>query len=412
MVLLKYNRHWEKGFKYPYTRKREIFNELLKHIEERQIVEVVGLRRTGKTTLLFQIINYLLEKGANPFSLCYFTFDEEMSTIDGLLETFSHQTQMDFKNEKVYIFLDEIQKLTDFQNQLKIYYDLYPNLKFFISGSTSLFIKKKTQESLAGRIISFFLPPLNFKEYLHFKEKEEILEKLSVFGQEIEKEFEMFLESQFIETINMKESAARKEYLISVIRKIIFEDIPRNFSVSNPEILWRIVQIVGQNPGITIDYQGLSREIGISNKTLSAYFFYLAESFLMKKIFNFSRNLLTSEKKLKKFYLASPSFSAAISDFIERGKLVENFVISLKDYRFFWRDAYKHEVDFISVEDKKIIPVEVKYKEKVSEKELKNLFIFSKRFKPLKIILLSKILEESRIKLKNIEIDQKPIYFI
>ena len=132
----------------------------------------------------------------------------------------------------------------------------------------------------------------------------------------------------------------------------------------------------------------------------------------MKKIFNFSRNLLTSEKKLKKFYLASPSFSAAISDFIERGKLVENFVISLKDYRFFWRDAYKHEVDFISVEDKKIIPVEVKYKEKVSEKELKNLFIFSKRFKPLKIILLSKILEESRIKLKNIEIDQKPIYFI
>jgi hypothetical protein len=410
--LLKYNRHWEKTFNYPFPKKREIFALLLKSLEKRQIVELIGLRRTGKTTLLFQIINYLLARHTNPFSIWYFTFDEEKIKLTELFQNFSRQTQSDFKKEKIYIFLDEIQKLPDFQNQLKVYYDLYPNLKFFISGSTSLFIKKKTQESLVGRIISFSLSPLNFSEYLYFKEKTEILRKPLVFKNEIEKEFEIFLESQFIESILIKETNERKDYFISIMKKIIFEDIPQIFPVENPEILWRILKIVAQNPGILIDYQGFSKEVGISNKTLSAYFFYLEEAFLVKKIYNFSRNLITSEKKLKKFYLVSPSFSWALTDFMDKGKLAENFVLSLKNYKFFWRDPYKHEIDFVEVENKGIIPVEVKYKEDIREKELRNFLFFSKRFKQKKAILLKKTLEEKKIKIKNLEIKETPIYFI
>lgn len=410
--LLKYNRHWEKAFKYPFPKKRQTFDLLLKSLEKKQIVELIGLRRTGKTTLLFQIINHLLAHRTDPFSIWYFTFDEEKIKLTDLFQNFSRQTQSDFKKEKVYIFLDEIQKLSDFQNQLKVYYDLYPNLKFFISGSTSLFIKKKTQESLVGRIISFYLSPLDFREYLYFKEKSEILRKPLVFKTEIEKEFEIFLESQFIESIFIKEKNERKDYFISIMKKIIFEDIPQIFPVENPEILWRILKIVAQNPGVLIDYQGFSKEIGISNKTLSSYFYYLEEAFLVKKIFNFSRNLITSEKKLKKFYLASPSFSWALSDFVDKGKLVENFVLSLKNYKFFWRDPYKHEIDFVDVENKEITPIEVKYKEDIREKELKNFLFFSKRFKQKKAILLKKTLDEKKIKIKNLEIKETPLYFV
>jgi hypothetical protein len=410
--MLKYNRHWEKGFKYPFPKKREICDTLLGYWDERQIVELVGLRRVGKTTLFFQIINHILEEGINPFSIWYFTFDEETPNLEELFNIFSYQTRVDFKGEKVYIFLDEIQKLPNFQNQLKVYYDLYPNLKFFISGSTSLFIKKKTQESLAGRVFSFFLTPLNFREYLYFKEKSHILDKPFAFGQEIEKEFEIFLESQFIEAIEMKEPLKRKEYLISIIKKIIFEDIPLTFPVENPEILWRVVQIIGQNPGVVIDYQSLSREIGISNKTLSSYFYYLEESFLLKKIYNFSRNMLTSEKKLKKFYLSSPSFCTALSDFVEKGKLVENLVISLRNYRFFWRDSYKHEVDFIFVENSEIIPIEIKYKEKLFEKEFKNIFIFARKYKCPKAIYFRKNLKEEKLMFQDLLVEEKPIYFI
>ena len=410
--LLKYNPHWEKQFQYPYPKKRGIFDVLLNTISRRQIVEIVGLRRTGKTTILFQLINSLLNKDVNPYSILYFTFDEEISTLDDLLQVFSLQTQIDFKKEQVFIFLDEIQKLPNFQNQLKIYYDLYPNLKFFISGSTSLFLKKKTQESLAGRIISFYLPPLDFKEYLRFKDKSEVLEKPLVFEREIEKEFTIFLKSQFIESIFLKDLREKKEYLASIVKKIIFEDIPQFFPVNNPEILWQLTKIIAQYPGLFINYQSLSKKIGVSNKRISAYLFYLEESFLVKKVYNFSRNLLTSEKKLKKFYLASPSLSWALSDFVNKGQLVENLVLSLGDYKFFWRDAYQHEVDFIKVQDSKIIPIEVKSKKDIEKKDLKSLMIFAKKFKTPKAIIFTENVKPAITKLKDLQIEQLPVYFV
>lgn len=409
--LLKYNRHWRRGFRYPFPKKRALLGVLLKQLSKKQIVEIVGLRRTGKTVLLFQVINHLLNKNVDPFSIWYFTFDEEQASLENLFQEFVKQTRADLGKDKIYVFLDEIQKLGNFQSQLKVYYDLYPNLKFFISGSTSLFIKKKTQESLAGRVTSFFLPPLSFEEYLHFREKENLLEKPLAFGLEIEAEFETFLKSQFVESIGIEDPSERKEYFISIMKKIIFEDVPQIFSIENPEILWRVVQIIGQKPGMLISFQNLSREIGISNKTLSRYLFYLEEAFLVKKVFNFSRNLITSQKKLKKYYLASPSFSFAVADFIEKGTLVENFVISLKDYRFFWRDPYKHEVDFIDVRDRKIIPIEVKYKERVSKRELKNLAIFSRKFKIKKAVVLKKGFTEESVQIGDLAIQEGPVYF-
>lgn len=138
------NRHWEKGYKYPFEKKRLAYEVLKKQLDKKQIVELSGLRRTGKTTLFFQLINQLLDNGKEPFNLWYFTFDEDHTTLDDLLAEFQKQTGKDLKTERLFIFLDEVQKLRNFQNQVKIYYDLYPNLKFFLSGSTSLFIKKKT----------------------------------------------------------------------------------------------------------------------------------------------------------------------------------------------------------------------------------------------------------------------------
>lgn len=410
--LLKYNRHWEKGFKYPFAKKRRFFDSVLKYLDKKQIVELIGLRRIGKTVLLFQIINHLLENKKNPFSIWYFTFDEEKIKLENLLQSFAAQTQIDFRREKVFVFLDEIQKLDDFQSQIKIYYDLYPNLKFFISGSTSLFVKKKTQESLAGRIKSFFLSPLSFEEYLYFKDKSDLLEKPLVFKSEIEREFETFLGSQLIESVDFSEEKERKEYFISIIKKIIFEDIPPVFSIDNPNILWKLVKIIGQNPGVFINYQNLSGELGVSNKTLSRYLFCLEESFLVKKVYNFSRNLMTSEKKMKRFYLASPSFSRAVADFTETGRLVENFAVSLKDYKFFWRDAYKHEVDFVEVKNSEIIPIEVKYKNRFSKKDFKSLVLFSKKFNAQKAVLFGKILEKKSAETDNLKISQEPIYFI
>ncbi|MBI4646974.1 MAG: ATP-binding protein [Bacteroidia bacterium] len=412
MNLIKYNRHWESDYFYPFPKKRKHFEVLVEHLEKKQITELVGLRRTGKTTLLFQLINELKKKEIDPLQIWYFTYDENKINIEDLIFEFSRQTKVNYKEKKIYIFLDEIQKLDDFQSQLKVYFDLYPELKFFISGSTSLFIKRKTQESLAGRIFSILIKPLCFEEYLIFSEKESLLKNREIYTLEIEKEYENYWQNQFIETINMRIESDRRQYLTSIIKKIIYEDIPMVFSVENPEILFSIIKIIAQNPGYYLNYDNLGNDLQISSKTISKYISILEQSFLIKILYNYSRNQLSSEKKLKRVYLSSVSFCIALSDNVQKGSMAENAILSVKDYNFFWLDAYKHEVDFIETGNEKIIPIEIKYKSELKNNELQNLFLFTNKFNINNAVVMMKNPTSDFIEYKGLRIETKNIFLI
>ncbi|MBA7575003.1 hypothetical protein ES708_16819 [subsurface metagenome] len=410
MTLLKFNRHWNQGFTYQFPKERKFLATLKQHTENKQIIELTGLRRTGKTTLFFQLINFLLQTGIEPHSIWYFSFDEQKYSLDELLAEFKKQTKKDINTDKLYIFLDEIQKLKDFQSQIKIYYDLYPNIKFFISGSTSLFIKKKIRESLAGRLFSFLLKPLDFHDYLNFRDKSNLLEFPEMYRAEISEEYEKYLSDQFVETISITNDELKKEYVIGILKKIIYEDIPQIFPVDNPEILYAIVKIIAQQPGMYLHYENLANDLKISSKTLSKYISILEQAFLIKILYNYSANQLTSEKKLKRVYLTSSSFCTALHDFKHLGLVVENAVLSIEPYSFFWRDAYKHEVDFIMIEGGKIIPIEVKYKNRIIKTDYNNLYLFAKKYKTNKAILLTNQTGMHTIEYKDVKIEVQSIF--
>ena len=364
----KYNFHWKEGFFYNFPKKRFLFNSIVKEIESKQIISLIGLRRTGKTTILKQVIDHLIKsKKVKREHILFYSFDEEQPKIEEIVteyETKLGKELLDIK-DRVYIFLDEIQKLKNWQNQVKYYYDNYQNIKFFVSGSSSLFIKKHTQESLAGRIYEFVLNPLSFEEFLIFKNKGQMLKKKRLFEDTLKKEFLSYQKRQFIELIDESEERVAK-YIKTMIEKIVYQDIPKIFPIENEELLMRILKIIASNPGMLSDYGSLSKELGISRVTLSNYFFYLNESFLIKKLYNFSRNMLTSEKKMKKFYLATTSFFSFLNNEINESKLIENLIVAFVDAKFFWRTPQKYEVDIILKEKNKIIPIEVKYKEYIS----------------------------------------------
>jgi len=171
--LITFNRWWEEGkveemYLKPF--KRDLFYSLVKFLNTRQIILLYGIRRVGKTTILYQLIDYLLKNGVNKKNILYFSFDEANVSLDEVLKNYSELVlgKDILKEKKIYLFLDEIQKLNNFQNQLKVYYDLYPNIKFIVSGSASLSIYKGVKESLAGRVYEFVLPLLSFSEYLTF----------------------------------------------------------------------------------------------------------------------------------------------------------------------------------------------------------------------------------------------------
>jgi len=391
-MIEKYNFHWREGFLYNFPKKREVFNKLIDEIKTRQIISLTGMRRTGKSVLLKQIIDYLISvEKVKRENILFYSFDEEQPKIDDVIKEYESKTAKDIlkENAKIYIFLDEIQKLENWQNQIKYYYDNYSNIKFFVSGSSSLFIKKKTRESLAGRIYEFTLYPLSFREFLIFRDKEEFIEKPSMFENLLKGEFLSYLKRQFIEIINENEERAGK-YLQTLVEKIVYQDIPKVFPIENEDLLMKIIKIISSAPGMILDYKSLSNELGISRVTLSNYFFYLEESFLIRKLYNFSKNNLTSEKKMKKFYLSSTSLFTFLNNSVEESKLIENLIVVNTGASFFWRTPQKYEVDIVLTKNNEVIPIEIKYKNNILPKEVKNLIHFSKDFKIQKAIMITK----------------------
>lgn len=101
---------------------------------------------------------------------------------------------------------------------------------------------------------------------------------------------------------------------------------------------------------------------------------------MIRKLYNFSRNRIASEKKMKKFYPAITSFYTYLNPNIEEPKLIENLIVISTQGKFFWRTPQKYEVDIVIEKGDELIPVEVKYKNTILDKELKNIIRFSKKY--------------------------------
>jgi len=382
--------------------RRDLFNELINFIKDKQIITLTGLRRTGKTVLLHHIIDYLLKQFPKE-NILYYNFDLFDETIENILEYYQDKVKLDFKKEKIFVFLDEVQKHDNWENELKVLYDNFPNIKFFISGSSSLFIEKKTKESLAGRSFSFILKPLTFKEYLKLKKFSFDEKRMSLYKSEIEKHLNYYLKmGGFPELIEENDENKISKYVKElVIDKIIYIDIPKAFKIEEPELLSRILSIISSNPGIIFDYESIASDLKRNRKTISNYALYLEKAFLIKKVYNYSRNVLTSEKKMKRFYPSSTSFSFLFN--AEQGRIIENLVLMNYDFRFFSREGDK-EVDFIETDKNRITPIEVKYADNIKEKEIKGLLNFMEKNSLKKGIVITKSSEDKKmIKGSNIQ---------
>ncbi len=394
--LLKYNFHWKSGFTYGYPKKRDLFLGLVEQISGAQIIGIVGIRRTGKTVLLKQLIDHLIEHGHPRDRMIYYSFDDEVVPLEEVFRDFSTRVGVSVSGAgKLYVFLDEIQKLDNWQNQIKYYYDTHHNIKFYVSGSSSLFLKKKAEESLAGRIFLFQLPVLSFREFLVFKGEERLLNNPEMFREELMQQVELYMRRQFPELVAAQEDFIRM-YVESIINKIVYEDLPKAFPIEYGNALKKIINVVASNPGLVTDYDTLSNELGLSRKTLSNYIWYLEQGFLLQKCYNFSRNRLTSEKKMKRLYLTSTMFLFPMVDaFADYGRVVENLIINTSGARFFWRKG-NYEVDAVLEKDGLLLPVESRYKSAVHEKELKGIVKFMERFNVGKGYIVTKDLEAER----------------
>ena len=358
-----------------------------------------GLRRAGKTTLMFQLVDELIAAGVDPYDILYFSFDEAEAGLEEIIEEYENTVlKGPLSGRRRYLFLDEIQKLDGWEDKVKIVYDLNPNLKLVLSGSVAVTLLKGTRESLAGRFFDFRVEPLDFDEFLDFRGAEVDKEREQLFASEIRRQLNLYLKTGgFIEAFDFDDLQLRRYFKEGLLERVVYRDLPEEFKIRAPELLLRLVRIVAERPGLYLDYKSLAGDLGYDHRTVSDYFSFLERGLLLDKLFNYSTNRMTSEKKLKRCYLGSTAFTMALASSTNWSQLMEQFFVVALGARFFWRSPQRDEVDII-LNEGGAVPVEVKMKGKVTAKDAKPIFRFMKRYGAQQGFLITKSTEASFVR--------------
>ena len=367
--LEKFNTWWTTGTIRPelvQDYKRDAYASILKYMDKKLMIILYGLRRMGKTTMMYQIISELLKVNKSRYVL-YFSFDEYTHSLKDILNSYQEMVlnnTFDNIKENIYIFFDEIQKVPDWENQIKVYYDLYPSIKFILSGSAAVSLRRKSNESLAGRIISIYIEPLSFNEFLEMNgyDREKIRQNPDMYKRELIPMLQKYMKyGTFPELAHNDDEDYAKIYIKdSVIDRIIYRDIENEFKINDTNLVRTLMKLIVNKPGLTLNFKAISENLGKDQRTISNYFEYLEFGFLIKIIYNYRANDYISLRKLKKCYPATPNIIFALSDKFHEllPYVMENLVLMKIKTDYFYKNSY--EVDFISVNNDKISPIEVK----------------------------------------------------
>ncbi|MFH1838288.1 MAG: ATP-binding protein [Candidatus Kuenenbacteria bacterium] len=403
--------------------RRDLFSLIENNLDHPLMLNIVGLRRVGKSTILKQLIGQLLDQQIKPFNIFYFLFDystqiQKSEFLDEVLSIYFkdviNKPSLSLQ-ERVYILLDEIQYIENWQSILKRYYDLSnKKIKFIVTGSQSVLLKDKFRESLAGRVFDYYLPPLSFREFIRINYNKvkiieqfdllklpEIFKELSYYnayyGAEIAKlSHEYITTGQFPETSSLSTTELRHEYIAeSVIGKVV-DDCIRIFSIEKSDEFKLIVKYLLNNVSSIFEQTNISREIALSRLTLDKYLEYLKESYIFEILYKYHKSLIKRGRILKKIYTPCINFTCALNHYKEShldevpqafGKIIENIVYNvfklkyhtnkLVDNLSFWRQGEK-EIDFLINFNNKILPVEVKFSNNINAKELITLIDYIK----------------------------------
>ena len=365
-ILFRYNPWWEQKIILKNLVLREnIFNESIRHLKNKQIIFITGLRRIGKTTLMKQIIEYLIKKQKiNPKYIFYVSLDDYLLAKENILEIIEEYRRIhniSFK-EKIYLFLDEITYQKDFEQQLKNIYDSH-NAKIYASSSSASILTSK-KHFLTGRNFVIEVLPLDFYEYLKFK-------KIKISKSDnhlLEKHFENFMQIGGIPEFVLTENS---EYLKELVDDIIKKDIAAIYGVKDVKILQDFFLLLMERSGKTASINKIANILDISPDSARRYLQMFIDSYLIHAI---NRSGKTNERLLsaKKIYAPDIGIRSYFTGFRDKGSLFENYIfLKIKKYEPMYVYKDKNEIDFII--DKKYL-IEVKYNAEmnVGQKKLFN----------------------------------------
>lgn len=358
---------------------RQNFATLRNLLDYRQIIIVSGLRRVGKSTLLFQLMEHLLHHQIPPKNIVYFSMDDKKEDILNILEAYQELMEVDWKTEKVYVFIDEIQKLKNWSSQVKMLYDHFPQIKFFLSGSASLQLEKEAIDDLAGRYFLEEIPPLSLQEFFELKHGK-LISNYQLYRNDLKREIRFFLKRPFPEVVGWEDEERVYEYIREgVLSKIVKADLPETFENVNTSLLGTLLDIFYREPGQILNADSLSRDLKIHKRTLERHLYFLEFSKLIRRVKNYRVSILSESRKLPKIYPFHIALAFSFNPELEKGKVWETAVAACLQAKNYWREGNK-EIDFI-IPGEEQLPLEVKSKDTLNSSDLNTLRYFLEKFK-------------------------------
>ncbi len=406
--------------------KREIYKEIKSHFDKKEITLITGARQVGKTTLMNGLLKDLEKEGEKVVS---FNLDFEKD-----FELFTSQTKflkklrLELGDKRGYVFIDEMQRKENAGLFLKALFDMNLPYKFIVSGSGSLELKEKIQESLIGRKRIFELFPVSFLEFLNFKTDYKYEDNLPIFF-EIEKDKTMELLLEYLnfggyprivcESLEKEKSELIKEIYTSYIQK----DVSYMLKIENIHNFSDIIKLLSAQTGKIVNYSNLSNASRLSFQTLKKYLWYAENTFIIKRIFPFFKNPKKEIVKSPVVYfndLGMKNFSIGHFGRLteqDKGFVFQNFIFNIflqkqKDDIFklgYWRSKDKAEVDFIIERYEGLTPVEVKFSNIKKDTVSKSLRSFISKYSPSEALIIN-LDYKSNMKIDNTVVEFKPFY--
>lgn len=340
-ALFQYNPWWEEEFHLDAIIPRVKYIELLKQrVENEQIIFLTGLRRVGKTTLMKLLIKELIENyEIEKTHVLYVSLDDYVFKDNSILKIIdeyrkAHRLSVD---EKVYLFLDEVIYKEDFHQQLKTIFDRQ-NTKIFASSSSSIRLKDR-KAFLTGRSYVIEVTPLDFNEFLYFKEINISMKDIKL----LEPYFRDYLRTGGIPYYVLSEE---REFLVGLVDDIIYKDIISEHGVKNPQIIRDYFLLLMERSGKQLSINKIANILKISVDSSKKYLSYFNDTFLIHLLSRYGK---TNEKILspKKIYCSDLGIKYSFTGLRDLGSYFENYLfLKLKHHDIYYLYQNGIEIDF------------------------------------------------------------------